>query len=396
MDVRIRKLKAEEMKDSLKLSQFAFQYELSPEEEKDRLNRLRPEDSWGAFLGEGSLAAKLTVLPLAAYIGGREVPMGGIAGVATWPEYRREGLVKRLLQHVLAAMKEQGQTISFLHPFQFEFYRRFGWETYTEYKTYELETVQLPKFPETGGRMERLPGTELLNGIYASYARRFNGTLVRTPEWWEWNIRSLKNKSGHSAAYYGPDGTPKGYLLYKVRDQVLTVNEMVALDGEARRALWNYIGNHDSMVKKVVLQAEAGDRLTSLLKNPRIKQETVPYFMARLVDVKAFLAEYRFQAGSGGSFRLALTDPYAPWNEGLYEVEVGRDGSAQVHYTPGPEPEVPPEGLGCGVGILTAVLLGYESPRFWQEAGRLNGAAECVDQLEALLPPRKTHLFDFF
>ena len=60
--------------------------------------------------------------------------MGGIAGVATWPENRRQGHVSTLLKHALQEMKSKGQTLSFLHPFSIPFYRKFGWELYAEYK----------------------------------------------------------------------------------------------------------------------------------------------------------------------------------------------------------------------------------------------------------------------
>lgn len=394
--VIIRSLNPEDMKESMRLSQFAFQFELAPEELKERLARLKPEEAWGMFTEDGELAAKLTLLPLEAYIGGQALPMGGIAGVATWPEYRRGGLVKRLLQHALTVMKERGQTVSFLHPFQFEFYRRFGWETYTEYKKYELDMAQVPRFPEASGQVKQIREIGVLRGVYEAYAKRYNGMLARSESWWEWNIMTLKNKGGTAAVYTDEDGAPSGYILYKVRDQVLTVNEWVALDMEAAKGLWSFIGNHDSMAKKVTLQQEAGSRLTSLLKDPRVKQEVVPYFMARLVDAEAFLAGYGFREGAAGSLRLAVKDEYAPWNEGLYELELGQDGKAKVRFTPAENPEAPADGVACGIGVLTSMLLGYERPLFWLESGRLSGSREAVELLEKAIPKRSTYLLDFF
>jgi predicted acetyltransferase len=392
----IRSLRSEDMEASIKLSQYAFQYELSQEELRERLARAKPEQSWGMFQEDGSLAAKLTILPLETYIDGTKISMGGIAGVATWPEHRREGLIRRLLTHSLGVMKEQGQIVSCLHPFQFEFYRRYGWETYTEYKKYELETGQLPRFPVSEGRVERQPGQELLASIYDAYAQRFNGTLVRTTEWWEWNILTLKNKGGASAVYYGADGSPKGYMLYKVRDRIMTINEFVALDTDARRGLWGFIANHDSMIGKVLFQAEAGDRLTSLLKDPRIKQETIPYFMARLVDVKAFLAGFRFHEGSVGCLSLAVTDQHAPWNEGVYKLEIRTDGGVTVDFRPTENPAAQEDGLLCGVGILTSMLLGYERPLFWYENGLMSGSRSAAELLESAIPNRTCALLDFF
>jgi predicted acetyltransferase len=150
MDANIKNIENEYIGESLKLSEFAFQYELSAEERAERLARFKPELNWGYFV-DGELAAKLIILPLTIGLNGRSFTMGGIAGVATWPEYRRHGMVKQLLMHALEQMREQGQTISCLHPFEFSFYRKFGWETYTDYKRYEIPLAHiLHQFVSTG------------------------------------------------------------------------------------------------------------------------------------------------------------------------------------------------------------------------------------------------------
>ena len=74
------------------------------------------------------LAAKLHLIPFHIYIGKEKFKMGGVAGVATYPEYRRSGYVKELLQHSLQTMKKDGYTVSMLHPFAVSFYRKYGWE----------------------------------------------------------------------------------------------------------------------------------------------------------------------------------------------------------------------------------------------------------------------------
>lgn len=92
-------------------------------------------------------------------------------------------------------MKEQGQTLSFLHPFQFAFYRKFGWETYTDYMKYEIPTAMLPKLPLQTGSIVRVDEQiPLLNGIYRSYAVRYNGTLDRDEQWWKRRIFASKKE----------------------------------------------------------------------------------------------------------------------------------------------------------------------------------------------------------
>ncbi|GAA3327877.1 hypothetical protein GCM10020331_069590 [Ectobacillus funiculus] len=99
-----------------------FQYELAAEEMTEVRSRFKPEETWGVFI-QNRLAAQLTLIPLQIYLHGKKTfSMGGIASVSTWPEFRRQGLVAHLLTHAMELMKENGQTISFLTPFAFDFF----------------------------------------------------------------------------------------------------------------------------------------------------------------------------------------------------------------------------------------------------------------------------------
>lgn len=131
--MEIRQLKAEEFEANLTLSEYAFQYKVSPEDRITNKGKFKPDRVWGVF-EDGELKAGLTLLPLEIHIQDRVASMGGIAGVATWPENRRQGYVATLLKHILQVMNENGQSLSMLHPFLIPFYRRFGWEVYCEYK----------------------------------------------------------------------------------------------------------------------------------------------------------------------------------------------------------------------------------------------------------------------
>ncbi|WP_178023594.1 enhanced intracellular survival protein Eis [uncultured Paenibacillus sp.] len=390
--MEIRPLQADEFDASLSLSEYAFQYKVDPEEREEQRKSFIPERSWGAF-EDGELFAKLMLLPLHLYVQGRSIPMGGIAGVATWPEHRRSGLVKELLTAALRRMNEQGQHLSCLHPFSIPFYRRFGWEVYTDYKKY---TIPIDSFPSktyaTGSVKRDVKDIKLLDGIYHAFARRYNGMLVRDEEWWK---RSVLGDQGHTAVYYTESGQPEGYLLYQVKNGELVVGEFVYLNETARQGLWAYLANHDSMVARVVIdRVPADDLLPYLLRDPRCKQETVPYFMARIVNAAAFIGDYSFTApASAGRIRLDLRieDGFAPWNGGDWRLEVSPEGRGSLTQA---DPVNP--GLVCDIQTLTAMLLGYKRPREMFACGKLSGPEADAETLERLIPFSQTALLDFF
>jgi predicted acetyltransferase len=396
MERNIRPIEQENVEESLRLSQFAFQYELSEAELQERIAKFKPGQSWGYYI-EDQLAAKLFILKLQTWINGRSFDMGGIASVATWPEFRRHGMVKKLLIHALQTMKEAGRTVSFLHPFEFPFYRKFGWETYAEFKKYEIPKELLVNQFTSSGQMKRTDDWRLLDKLYQVYAQQFNGTLIRDEEWW---TRNVIKKTSTAAVYYDEAGLAKGYIQYKVKNKEMNVEELVFLDESARKGLWKFIADHDSMIDKVVLKAPVDDQLAYILTNPRIKQEIVPYFMARIVDLIPFLEKLPMTAGlEKQKLELHIADTFAPWNNGVFAVKWNSSGKAkvkQIEATEGKESKVNPHTLTCDIGTLTAMLLGYQRPALLKTISRLQASNEVVELLEQLIPRNTTYLMDFF
>ncbi|MFC5651151.1 enhanced intracellular survival protein Eis [Paenibacillus solisilvae] len=388
--MELRQLIQEEFKSSIKLSSFAFQYEVEEQRLKELEKRFKPEQTWG-FFEENSLIAKMSIIPFDTYIGGKVFAMGGIAGVATWPEYRRQGLVAKLLEHGLRLMKTNGQSISFLYPFAFNFYRKYGWETYTDYKKYTIETSHFPERKSYSGTILRI-GNEwgILDELYQAYASNYNGTLVRNQDWWNYNV--LQKKESQVVVYYDETKQAQGYLIYNVKDQEMTVHEMVYVNELASDALWTFIANHDSMILRAVLKAPSNDQLPFKLSNPRIKQEVIPYFMARIVDVEAFLKEYPIHdTGEKDTFLLEVVDTFAPWNQGKYEWTMGADGQTQISRSTSDVVDITMD-----VQTLTTLMLGYQSAAFLQQIGRLKCSESLANRLNQRLAIRQTYNMDFF
>lgn len=391
--MEIRQLRQEEFEASLTLSEYAFQYKMSGEARESAKRRFRPERVWGAFEGN-QLEAKFSLLPLEIYVQGEPVRMGGIAGVATWPENRRQGLVARLLTHALEHMNQEGITVSCLHPFFVPFYRKFGWEVYCDQKKYRIPVDKLPAKETVPGKIVRdVEDVELLDRLYQKYAAAYNGTLRRDKEWW---AQSVLEADEHNVVFFAESGEPEGYILYKVEKREFTINELVYRTEQARRALWTFVANHDSMIDAVSITfVPANDILPYLLPDPRgVKQETHPYFMARIVNIQSFAQRLRFTAsGSAERWTIGLADRHAPWNNGTWECRIDEEGqSVWTRLESGGEA---PE-LSCDIGAMTAMLLGYKRPAELYRFGILTGDASAAECLERRVPQAATALFDFF
>ncbi|MBJ6362567.1 enhanced intracellular survival protein Eis [Paenibacillus sp. GCM10012307] len=392
--MEIRQLRADEYDNRMELSQFAFQFQISPSDLESRRLTYKHEQDWGVFDEQGSLQSALRLIPLEAWIQGKKFAMGGIASVATWPEARRQGCVSKLLVHALETMKRSGQSLSMLHPFAFAFYRKFGYELTIERKKYTMETDQLPRRLETSGQVKRMPepDIEILNTVYDRFASRYSGNVVRTEEWWK---ERILDRSGRLAVYYNEQNEAEGYIFYHIEKQIMTVHEYVSTSENSRVALWTYIANHDSMITEVSLIVPTDDQLPFLLSNPRIKQEVIPYFMSRIVDAQAFVSQYPWAAATdGASVLLTLSDAYAPWNNGTYRLSWNEAGTGELERSE--EAVQTGEAIECDIQSLTAILAGGRKPSFLRETGRISGPEDSIRLLESRIPERLPYLMDFF
>ncbi|WP_077624615.1 GNAT family N-acetyltransferase [Sediminibacillus massiliensis] len=382
---KIKRLSEADFDEIFALSEFAFQYKLTEEELSKKKEEAKNHVIWGC-MEDNQLAAKLHLHTLECYIDGQPFEMGGIGAVATWPEYRRKGHVRDLLEHALKYMKQEGQTLSFLHPFAFPFYRKFGWELTFVNKKYTIPMDKLKRPWNGDGYVERSDADiPLLQKIYTEYAKHFNGMLVRDEKWWKQRV--LKDNYQIAVAYNDKQQA-EGYLLYMVKDDVFIIEELVFNSLNAWKVLMQFTANHDSMATKIKYTVPENDLMPLFIAEPRFLQEIEPYFMARILDVPAFLQAYPYRGESKETVAIEVEDTFMEENSGTYVIDTGRntvkrsDSSIEKVY--------------CTIQQLTVMLLGYKRPIDLYRAGLIEGDMKQVEALEKAIPNKQTFLADFF
>ncbi|MGC4379290.1 GNAT family N-acetyltransferase [Fictibacillus sp. Mic-4] len=393
----IRTLKPGEFNEAIDLSEYAFRYKLSEEKREERLSRMNADEIFGYFNDEGKLMAKLHLLSFKMYLGGNVMPMGGVAGVATWPEFRRSGHVKGLLYHALKAMKENGQAISMLHPFSVKFYRKYGWECTCDYKKYEIKKEQFPQTVTVKGKVGRITkkDVEMLHAVYEQFAKVYNGSLKRSDVWWE---RLIDDEN--IVVYKNEENEPTGYLIYSIKEKTFKIDEFVYLDFMSWNGLWRFIGNHDSMIDLVTMIVPVDDQTGYYLSDPKIKQEQYAYFMGRIVDVKNVLEQYPFDCSEDRHLFLHVHDEFAEWNAGTYLVSVKEGRKEITSFNKQKEQAFcthpPKKGVLCDIQSLTAVLFNYKKPSELYRFGRISGNEQDIEHFEKMIPDYTPFIYDFF
>lgn len=390
--MEVIQLLEEQYREAIQLSEYAFQYKVPEDQIEKRLQLFKKYHQIFGILEEKEIAAKLHLIPFEIFLGEEKFKMGGIAGVATYPEFRRNGYVKKLLKHVLKTMRQDGYSVSMLHPFSVSFYRKYGWELFANRLVCSLSKADLIMKEHVQGRIKRFNKESHLKEIeivYEQFAKKYSGMLVRDRDIWLNFVYGNLN----AAIYYNRADEPMGYILYKIENSKMKVEEFVPLNSEARTALWNFICQHDSMIKELEIVVHEKEPLLFSLQEPRIKAEIKPYFMVRIVDVERFIKQYPFVwENNKEELILHISDSFAPWNN---QTIILRD--KEVVMVRKEETETLKErGIQLNINALSTALFGYKSPWELNQIGTISGIEEDIKQFGNLIPSQQPFIYDFF
>ncbi|CAM4173404.1 GNAT family N-acetyltransferase [Bacillus albus] len=386
--MNVIRLKEDKFREALRLSEYAFQYKVDEDRLQQQITKMKESHEVYGIMEGGDLAAKLHLIPFHIYIGKEKFKMGGVAGVATYPEYRRSGYVKELLQHSLQTMKKDGYTVSMLHPFAVAFYRKYGWELCANLLICHMTKSDLVMKKQVNGTVKRFSKEnhpEEVEKLYETFAERFSGMLVRDEKWWLQTIYDDLTL----AIYYDKNKTASGYMLYKVENSKMTVEEFVPLHNEARNGLWNFICQHDSMIKEFEMTVSENEPLLYTLQEPRVKAEIKPYFMSRIVDVEQFFKQYEFNWNDvQQELIFHITDSFAPWNNVSirlvnHEITIMKE-------------ETIDKGIKLDINALSTIMFGYKRPLQLNELELISGSEEEIQAFEKIVPVREAFIYDFF
>lgn len=402
-----------------------------PDEEDDRETIA---DRYGLFDDDGDPVAVCAHHDLSLRIRGADRAVAGLSAVASPPEHRRRGHVARMLGESLEEYRDRGVDFSALWPFEYPFYARYGWATASRLALITAPPDQLgfvddliATTGDAAGTFRRLDTTDYpaVTPVLQAMADRYDLTMDWTEEWWR--ERVLEGWKTDPFVYgWERDGELRAICAYTFGDaddgdgDALRVSDAVVADDEAWFQLLRFFRNHDSQVDEVRIRAPPDAPLLDLVEDPRaVDCEVRTGPMIRLVDAPSALTALGalgLDTSVEATVSLAIEDPLADWNDGLFHVAVADDavtvdridggggdvdsadradpGDSADHADPGdPDARV-------DIGTLSQLAVGYRTVEEALRSGGLSiDAADRPDlttRLDALFPPRSTHLREGF
>lgn len=277
------------------------------------------------------------------YFDGKEMLLGGVGGVATLPQYRRNGVIRTCMKFALRDMYEQGYAFSFLYPFSMQYYRKFGYEASKEINMWTLPMAELPERDMEGSVVQIFPGDSLepLLRVYEKFYEGYNFSSVREKYSALMEKEDMLKQRRYVFLYRDAAFKPRGFFIFhknRGTDGVImdcehkfeAPNDFLFLDAKAFAEMLSFIkAAFGSRYDKLVFSTPANISLSFLLgENIEAGCERFHGGMSRVVDVKKALEMCRCKGS--GQFYIGIKDAMLPENDGIWSICFSKGQDNQV------------------------------------------------------------------
>ena len=392
MSIEIRPATAAEMSQLGLLTAYVYAGSFGDEADNLAASVNRPEWTLCAFDGD-RMVASFATLPFHMRALGKSTAMGGISVVGTIPEYRRRGLVRKIMTGALENMHGAGQSIAALWASQAAIYQRYQFSMTTVRRQYSIDSVDIAFHDGDAGscdvaRVDADAALDTIKQIYRQFIIDRMCYLHRGTPIWKMQILDRNENDGPVwvAIATNEAGEPRGYVVYTVRpdkvnhparSQEMKIRDLAWLDIDAWRSLWRFIGSHDLVGAVRWNNAPQDDPAPELFMEPRmLRMQDHEGCWFRIVDVPGALTG-RGYVEDGRLVIGVAADDLAPWNQGNWALEVtGGEASVQrVSSTPD---------IQISIKGLISLYTGFRSA--WELAawGQLEGDVDALKRADSL------------
>lgn len=285
--------------------------------------------------------SSLHSIPMTQNVRGKIFGMMGIAGVSTYPEYRKKGYITKLMQHALNKSKSNDQVLSTLFPFRQSFYGRFGYINFPQARSISFNPAHLHDIEnyEFTGDIERyIVGDQI--DRYFDFIKKYQKTRHGFGNFKRSRIQKLE-KSEHWVVFVVVNGEDRGMMTFSTTgfEKELKVNLFLYLDSNAKYVLLDHIWRHADQFSEVKMRVFAHERPETWVYDlkPTIKnRDWVPSAMGRILNISKLSG----MTVGEGNISINVTDRYCEWNNGNWEfncienkLKVNKTSSYDVKVT---------------------------------------------------------------
>lgn len=325
-----------------------------------------------------------------------------ISGVGVHPTHRRQGLLRTMMDTMLADAMSRGEALAGLTASESSIYGRFGFGPATTAASYSIDTREsrfaVPA-PRTQLRLlDAAEAAKVVPELFERARRTRAGQVDRNEATWAdvWADRP-EHRHGASANFYV--ASDEGFASYRAREigeggleyAEIEVGALVGTTAAAEAALWRYLLDLDLARRVVARRRPVDEALRHRLADPRQLRTTsvTDFLWLRVLDVPQALGAraYRHEGRLVLDVRPAEVTPAggADPAAGVWLLEAGPEGVACRAARAGEEADV-----RLGAAELASLYLGGVAASLLASAGRVEelraGALDRTDAVFATTP----------
>ena len=313
----------------------------------------------GFFDQEEKLTACLELPTYQARYQGKVIPITGVGGVASLPEHRKGGAVRRLFTYTLPWMRDQGAVFSCLYPFSHSFYRKFGYELCQLPTAWQVPAESLRHLPCSCQVDMLQPGCDLspLKEVYDAYLGQCQLAIQREDRHWRELLGKASYKDRRYSYLFSQEGKALSYVVIQAENdgpysKAGVVRELAWACPQGLREALGFLNRLAAQYGRFRITLPQGTLLPALVDECYdCKPSCHDQPMARVLQAaEAFRLRPLAQ---GVRCRVAVEDPFLPENTGVFAL-TGAGDHTQVEQLPLSEEW----DLSVDPGTLTQLLLG--------------------------------------
>ncbi|WP_308554780.1 GNAT family N-acetyltransferase [uncultured Lactobacillus sp.] len=320
----------ENLKQIASLVKYAFIKDNDLLHDNNFMSRYNHSDGYGYFNND-KLTSYIMVNKFKSEIFGHHVLMAGIGYVVSYPEYRGQGHISKLISEILHDLHEQNIPFANLAPFSESFYRRYGFSNSIYQKEYRFsgDVLRSFKMPRVG-HIVRGKWDDLMvqNGVIQLYERQLHtdderNTMIR--EAWWWNRLDTYYHNRNIAVYIDGDSRPVSYLIYRIHGDEFLADELYSITAKGLIYLFGFMGSHAGAIKKFRMILPENSLSGELFpEQNQLRISLRPYMMSRIIDFAEIAS--KMKPLQEGTFNIEVNaDDQCPWNIGIWQM-TNKDG----------------------------------------------------------------------
>lgn len=353
----------------------------------------RAEHTLGIFQ-DGQLQASAQMIPYDIKLRGAVLSCAYIVGVDTAPAARNKGYARRLLRACLEEQRHRQQAVSLLMPFEGQFYYRYGWPFCYFHQQLEMTPQELRCAAKEWGHIRQvdlLEAQPILAPIYEQFCQPYDGAVCRTEAGWRLLLEDAVLE--HSQCFLlEQDGQAVGYCLWTPLKGKILIREMAWCSAAAKAGLLEFLRQAVPEEQRLWLELPDDDSLVYELAADKKAAVRYPFLMARIVDVAQCLEALRYPAETV-KLRLAVDDAFAPWNDGVFAVDIA---AGQAVVQPLAEAAKAEADVRISIDGLSQLVMGARSAAQLKRQGLLQATEQSCALLARLWPEQALYINEYY